>query len=333
MREVFYLANKMKIWFLAIASLVGISACTTPHGLLSHEEGKAIGMTYPYWVTDDTKVSNLEGLAFLTCGHSDYSLKNVESYKSRERSGPWFKYKRPEHAEDRNRIFGNLFCNGGAGTVEFKPADRDIHTVASADKETGYVSVADNNISSTGSYTSSTNQSAEQLIQSAIRRYHQVAPMINLDQSKKEVLNVLLPTQEGLGEYGKPREAFKLDGKTVEIYYMRSALISDGATTDDEFVPYSFVDGELVAIGWQSLGGAKTFGDGSVAEKRNAARQQLLLGVMGLQQQQNQFQNEQQNKLRRENQQKMDKLLTPPPKIGVTCRTQYFGSASRTVCD
>ena len=42
---------------------------------------------------------------------------------------------------------------------------------------------------------------------------------------------------------------------------------------------------------------------------------------------------QQQEKLRRENEQKMNKLLTPPPKTGVTCRTQYFGNSSRTVCD
>lgn len=187
--------------------------------------------------------------------------------------------------------------------------------------------------SSPRSVNAGSPQSEDAVIDQAIKRYDRVAFSISLDQSKEEVLKILSPTQEGLGQYGKPSEAFKLDGKTIEIYYMRSARIPDGATTDDEFVPYSFVDGKLTAIGWRSLGGAKTYGDAGAADRRNVARQQLLLGVMGLQQQQNQFQTQQQEKLRRENRQKMDKLLSSPPKKQVNCRTQYFGNSSRTVCN
>jgi hypothetical protein len=39
---------------------------------------------------------------------------------------------------------------------------------------------------------------------------------------------------------------------------MEVALI--GFVTDDEFTPYIFNDGKLVAVGWQTLGGIKSQG-------------------------------------------------------------------------
>jgi len=44
----------------------------------------------------------------------------------------------------------------------------------------------------------------------------------------------------------------------VEILYYRSGWQRDGIVTDDEFTPYIFNDGVLVAIGWTTLGGPKT---------------------------------------------------------------------------
>jgi hypothetical protein len=55
-----------------------------------------------------------------------------------------------------------------------------------------------------------------------------------------------------------PDKFFK-DGTEIEIYYMRSGHQGDGYTTDDEFVPYLFHDGVLVGIGWEVLGGPKTW--------------------------------------------------------------------------
>ncbi len=177
------------------------------------------------------------------------------------------------------------------------------------------------------------NQRLMATIDGAIQRHHQVSSSIELGQSKKEVLGKLLPTQVGLGQNGKMPEAFTLDGKKIEIYYMRSARIPDGNKTDDEFTPYSFVDGTLTAIGWRSLGGVKTYGD-TTAAQRNAQRNkalatQLLLGHMGQQQQQRQHQDRM--NLERKNQ--MQRLLRPPLNPSVQCRTQYFGNSSRTVCN
>jgi hypothetical protein len=98
-------------------------------------------------------------------------------------------------------------------------------------------------------------------IDSAISRYETVAGQVELGDSKDKVLTILEPSQEGLPKRAsKNPEKYIKEGIKVEIYYMRSARIPDGLTTDDEFVPYLFNDGKLVGIGWQVLGGPKTQG-------------------------------------------------------------------------
>ena len=71
------------------------------------------------------------------------------------------------------------------------------------------------------------------------------------------------------------------NGNLVEIYFFRSAWQSDGLTTDDEFTPYVFKDGKLVAIGWTSIGGIKSQGQASPARNTSPTsserrRQQIL---------------------------------------------------------
>jgi hypothetical protein len=95
----------------------------------------------------------------------------------------------------------------------------------------------------------------------SIRQYYEVAPQVQIGDRKADVLNLLIPTQTELLPWEKkPTEAYKENGKTIEIYYFRTGWQADGLVTDDEFVPYVFTDGELTAIGWTSLGGPKTVG-------------------------------------------------------------------------
>jgi hypothetical protein len=56
---------------------------------------------------------------------------------------------------------------------------------------------------------------------------------------------------------------YKKEGILVDILYFRSGWNSDGLTTDDEFTPYIFNDGKLVAVGWQFIGGKKSQGQSS----------------------------------------------------------------------
>jgi len=96
-------------------------------------------------------------------------------------------------------------------------------------------------------------------INRAINNYLAVAEQVELGQSKKEVLALLLPGQESLSaRQAKAPERYIDGGKLKEIYFMRSRSFSDGLVTDDEFTPYVFEDGKLVAIGWTAIGGPKT---------------------------------------------------------------------------
>lgn len=98
-------------------------------------------------------------------------------------------------------------------------------------------------------------------IDQAVKKYKQHAPKIQIGDTKNHVLSILEPTQVSLGpNQNKMPEQFTKDNKTVEIYYFRSLRQPDGLTTDDEFTPYVFQDGTLVAIGWFYLGGPKTQG-------------------------------------------------------------------------
>jgi hypothetical protein len=98
-------------------------------------------------------------------------------------------------------------------------------------------------------------------ISPVVKDYKRVANQVSLGQSKSQVLSILSPSQKNLSaEYSKSPDQYMQDSSLIEIYYMRSGWTSDGLTTDDEFTPYVFKDGILVAIGWASLGGPKSTG-------------------------------------------------------------------------
>lgn len=91
--------------------------------------------------------------------------------------------------------------------------------------------------------------------------YMLVAPKVSLDMTKSQVIEILKPSQQRLKNTEiKQPEVYKKDGVLVEIFYFRSGWQADGLTTDDEFTPYLFNDGKLVAVGWAVLGGAKSQG-------------------------------------------------------------------------
>ena len=96
-------------------------------------------------------------------------------------------------------------------------------------------------------------------IYSSIDAYERVRDSVELGQDKDDVLAVLLPGQRALEpRFAKAPEQYQRDGKHVEVYFLRSQSFNDGIVTDDEFTPYVFEDGVLVAIGWTAIGGPKT---------------------------------------------------------------------------
>lgn len=96
--------------------------------------------------------------------------------------------------------------------------------------------------------------------QSAIGQFRSAEQLVSLGDSKEKVLSIFEPSQKAFPSTydGRSPDKYIKDEVKVEIYYFRSARILDGALTDDEFTPYIFNDGELVAIGWATLGGPKT---------------------------------------------------------------------------
>jgi hypothetical protein len=93
-------------------------------------------------------------------------------------------------------------------------------------------------------------------IDQSINVYFEAAKQIELGQPKEKVLSILEPTQSALhSRERKQPDKYIRDGAQVEIHYFRSARQPDGFTTDDEFTPYMFNEGRLVAIGWAALGG------------------------------------------------------------------------------
>ena len=97
--------------------------------------------------------------------------------------------------------------------------------------------------------------------QQTIDDYMNVYLKISLGMSKRDVVKILSPSQQKLSNTDiKQPDLYKKKGVIVEILYFRSGWNSDGLTTDDEFTPYIFNDGKLVAVGWQTLGGPKSQG-------------------------------------------------------------------------
>ena len=62
------------------------------------------------------------------------------------------------------------------------------------------------------------------------------------------------------GKWFKEKESYIKDGKTYNIYFLRTSRQADGLKTDDEFTPYIFENDKLIGIGWSYLGGPKTGG-------------------------------------------------------------------------
>lgn len=113
--------------------------------------------------------------------------------------------------------------------------------------------------------------------QQTVDDYVLVAPNVDLGMSKQQVIAILSPSQKRLGNTEiKQPDRYVKDGVNVDIIYFRSGWQSDGLTTDDEFTPYLFNDGKLVAIGWATLGGAKSQGQATPTTNINVTNKTIV---------------------------------------------------------
>lgn len=109
----------------------------------------------------------------------------------------------------------------------------------------------------------------------SMNKYRNIRPTINIGDSKDPTIAKLETIQKSFIKYipeNRPMESAQLkNGKTVDVFYMRTDWYEDNLTTDDEYTPYVFVDGQLAAIGWDVLGGPKSKHD---PQRVEAYRQQ-----------------------------------------------------------
>lgn len=113
--------------------------------------------------------------------------------------------------------------------------------------------------------------------QQTVNEYVSAAQNIDLGMDKQEVISILSPSQKRLRNTEKKHpDHYIKDGVNVEIIYFRSGWQSDGLTTDDEFTPYLFNNGKLVAIGWATLGGAKSQGQATPTTNINVSNKTII---------------------------------------------------------
>lgn len=95
-------------------------------------------------------------------------------------------------------------------------------------------------------------------VEEAITKYYAAAQEVKIGDSKEKVLNLLLPTQEGLHRsLQRRRDSFMSGLDLIEVYYFRTVLPSGGKFNHDEFTPYVFKRKILTSIGWPALGDRK----------------------------------------------------------------------------
>ena len=88
-----------------------------------------------------------------------------------------------------------------------------------------------------------------------ISKFHRtVLPTIQLGDSKQSVMQKLTPLHQPFYQSElRPATQFRKSGNNYYVHYQRSAWISDGRITDDEFTPFIFANDRLIEIGWFTL--------------------------------------------------------------------------------
>ena len=97
-------------------------------------------------------------------------------------------------------------------------------------------------------------------IQLSIEHYNAIKSHIQIGDSFEKVAPLLEDILKCLPNgCKKEEEAYEENNQHIVIIYARSTCFPDGLTTDDEFTPYIFCEGTLRSIGWDPLGGPKTW--------------------------------------------------------------------------
>ena len=91
-------------------------------------------------------------------------------------------------------------------------------------------------------------------VRSAIASYNESMELVDLGDSKNKFIELIYSSQQNLPkEYTRPPTKYYKDNYKVEVYFVRSGLVSLGRVSSDDVTPYLFVDEILVAIGWPAI--------------------------------------------------------------------------------
>lgn len=93
-------------------------------------------------------------------------------------------------------------------------------------------------------------------IDSAIAYHNQAAAMVQMGMSEEAFLQLMNPAMIQNESERNPKR-FSHENRVYVTYFIRNQRIADDLYTDDEYQPYTFGDGRLVAIGWDAIGGMK----------------------------------------------------------------------------
>jgi hypothetical protein len=118
------------------------------------------------------------------------------------------------------------------------------------------------------------------------RSYDAIRTSINLGDSKQDVITKLEKISRPFKNHIPGRDSVSLqleNKKAVDVYYMRLNWYADELDTDDEYIPYVFLDNSLVEIGWKLLGGSKTKHDPARVEYLNQVRMQRIMQALAIQ--------------------------------------------------
>lgn len=100
---------------------------------------------------------------------------------------------------------------------------------------------------------------ATSTVDKAIDYHAKAAPYVKMGMSEQSFLSLMepaiAPTLKNKEER-QPRR-FSKGEKMYVVHFIRVARVPDEFYTDDEYRPYIFADGKLVAVGWRHLGGEK----------------------------------------------------------------------------
>lgn len=92
----------------------------------------------------------------------------------------------------------------------------------------------------------------------ALNEYAKVQNQFVMGMSRNDFYTLAAPVIQNTTSDARRDSQFYVDeGRKFEIVYLRSGWISDGASTDDEYTPFIFVDDVPVAKGWKTLGGMR----------------------------------------------------------------------------